>query len=68
MGWLVQMYEGHAHVVPDTEPGHVLSDDCFCEPVVKLVNDRQMMLHNDELNRVVLNPFEGGDHADHEPT
>lgn len=53
MGWLVQVYEGQAHVVPNTEPGHVLDfDACPCVPTRSDIDSR-IALHHDEADRIL---------------
>jgi hypothetical protein len=58
MGWITQSYEGNVHVVPDTEPGHVLGPDCFCVPAALMENAAGgvLVMHHDELDRVA--PFD----------
>lgn len=54
MNWLAQAYEGEMHVVPDTEPGHVLSPSCWCGPVRRdPVEYPTKWTHNDEADRVL---------------
>jgi hypothetical protein len=53
MGWIVQEYEGEVHVVPDTEPGHVLESNCFCAPEIEIHMRGLEIIHRDELQRTV---------------
>jgi hypothetical protein len=57
-GWIVQQYEGNVHVVPDTEPGHILGPDCFCVPAALMENEvgGLLVIHHDKLDREVENP------------
>lgn len=57
MGWIVQEYEGDAHVVPDTEAGHVLTVSCFCDPGVEIVMRSALVTHRDEMQRIVEGPL-----------
>ena len=52
--WIVQEYEGAVHVVPDTEPGHVLDAGCFCEPE-RDAEEPAVIVHRDGLDRQVSN-------------
>lgn len=56
MAWIRQRHEAEVHVVPDTEPGHILSVRCFCLPAVESVKGRydgvlDMVTHRDRLQR-----------------
>lgn len=56
MGWITQEYEDEVHVVPDTEPGHVLSSECFCVPFLKQdrgVPVQGLWIHNDKADRIL---------------
>lgn len=58
MGWIAQEYEGNAHVVPDTEPDHVLAADCWCAPRAEQVKPwlKQrgfVITHRDEAQRIL---------------
>jgi hypothetical protein len=62
MGWIVQAYEGDAHVVPENdELPHMLTGDCDCQPRIELVHasttpsdpGHRVILHRDQLEREV---------------
>jgi hypothetical protein len=64
MGWIAQEYEGNAHVVPDTETGHILAGDCFRDPTPEVQPNGVVWTHRDELARSVRDP----DEDEHAPT
>lgn len=67
MGWIIQKYEGNVHVVPDTEPGHVLGPDCFCTPAAVMENEvgGLLVIHQDAIDREV--PMETTDQDEDKP-
>lgn len=52
MGWHVQAYDGEVHIVPDTEPGHVLAESCWCTPT-RAPDEPLMLTHHDEADRIL---------------
>lgn len=67
MGWIIQKYEGNIHIVPDTEPGHVLGPDCFCTPAAVMENQvgGLLVIHQDAIDREA--PMEATDQDEDKP-
>jgi hypothetical protein len=67
MGWIIQEYQGNVHIVPDTEPGHVLGPECFCTPAALMENEvgGLLVIHQDAIDREA--PMETEDKDEDKP-